>query len=278
MKRERRHRVSLHLGKPKKQLRPVKSKLEQNKIFKQRFDKLKVIEFKPDEECSWMKHFRFPKSIIAEAQLSQKALIVYPVLCSQANFEEDNWFQISLENIAKLSGLTAPTVQKALEELIGCNYRIKTKGIQVPILERRLTSNGSRHYYIYRVGFIRKDMIKKSKDFVFYTDLIDSGIWARLSRRAKLFYLALKNVAYFDASTYSKIEGYPESDLISKGEFDFSIRKWDVCNSTRKELCNAVGIGSSDIYRVIRELEDKYLIETIGRYFKVWVKLRDVEH
>ena len=247
------------------------SKDRQAEIFRQRYDKPKVVRFKEMDDCEWKKHFRMPKSLIYDQRFSLSALSLYPVLCSKANFEKNNWFQISIDNLATLAGLSPPTVCKSIDELTGAQSTIKIDGKKVKILEKKLESKGSRNYNIYRAGFVRGTTTTKGENLLFFTDLIDSGIWANLTKRARLFYLALRNEAKFDAATYRDIE-YDEENQIAKGEFDFFWRKWDVCDKSRKELCNLVGIDSSDIYRCIYELEKYELIEIIDRWFKVWIR------
>ena len=45
------------------------------------------------------------------------SLAIYPILCLQSDFEENNWFQISQKNIAKMAGVSVSTVASGIEGL-----------------------------------------------------------------------------------------------------------------------------------------------------------------
>ena len=138
--------------------------------------------------------------------MSKSALQVYPVLCSRANFEENKWFQLSRENIAKMAGISHPTVSKGIEDLL--EYTINDKGNKIPFLEMKKQTEGKRHFYVYKISLPRKDEIKKWRGqyFIFHTCIINSGVWAILKPRAKLLYIAMRMKAFFDADLYSEIE------------------------------------------------------------------------
>lgn len=251
--------------------RKEKAKRKQAELFRQKYDKVKVFEFPKKNKINMEKHFYFPKFLDTPCfqDLSKTALAVYTVLCSKADFEENNWFQISQENIAKMAGINPAQVKSGVEELINSRISIDSEN---PLLERKMSNEGKRHFYMYRVGFIRKEMISVAEKFIFHTCIIDTGIWAKLTTRAKALYLAMRTVAKFDQDLYNLIE-YGESPYI-KVE-DFRNRLWDVWDSSMismAELCRWVNIESSNIRDVIQQLEKVYLIERVDRYFKVYLK------
>jgi predicted transcriptional regulator len=239
-------------------------KKEQAEEFARLYDKTKKNPFPPKDKINMDKFVGLPKSLV-KLGLSKAALAVYPVLCSQADFETDDWFQISQDNIKTLSGYSIPSVKKALDELA-----------ETELVARRKISERGRNFYIYRVEFIRRHMLEsgehKGNCVYFYTCIIDSGIWAKLKPRAKALYLSMRIFAEQDPETYSCIEGlaYDETN------FDEYIRerKWDVCTLPLAEMCRQVGIESSNNRDVLAELERHQLAEKVGRFIKVYLKPR----
>lgn len=237
-------------------------KKQQAEEFAQLYDKTKKNPFPPKDKINMDKFVVLPKSLV-DYRLSRAALAVYPVLCSKANFETDDWFQISQDNIAALSGYSTPIVREALDELI-----------QAQLVARRMASEGSRHFYIYRVAFIRRHMLEdgehKGNCIYFYTCIIDSGIWAKLKPRAKALYLSMRASAEQDLHAYSLLEDVAYDEV----DFDDYIRerKWDVCTLPLSEMCRQVGIESNNNKDVLDELERYRLAEKVGRFIKVYLK------
>ena len=156
-------RTALSMKDPEREERKLKLK----KQYDERYNKLKIIEFKTMDEVNRTKHFYFPR-LIMEKGLSKIELALYPVLCSLADFRESNWFQVSIANLAKLSGMSTTTVQKALTYLTGDiviqgqNREIFYSGDdakKVSILESKLVTVGSRHHNEYKVEFFRGGII-----------------------------------------------------------------------------------------------------------------------
>ncbi len=185
---------------------------------------------------------------------------IYPVLCSRANFENNNWFQLPQEHIAKMAGLSVPTVSKGIQELIE-NYSILDNNTEIFLLERRKAPNTSRHIYQYKVGFIRKDMIRnwKGNMFIFHICIIDSGVWAKLNPRAKVLYLTMRSCAHFDNDLYAIIEdidlqGYELDHFYHDGD-QYRNRKWDVYDVSLSELCRLGGIERSNMTITLEQLK-----------------------
>ncbi|HDM78941.1 MAG TPA: helix-turn-helix domain-containing protein, partial [Deltaproteobacteria bacterium] len=227
-------------------------KEEQTKRFSQYYNRLKKFTFPRREEVNVEKHIYLPKRI-AMVGLSKRALSVYPALCSRADFEKDKWFQVPQSTIATLSGLNVNTVKKATEELRRSGVKFDRK---TPLLKMKKVSEGKRHFYIYRIGFIRKGLMKDWKEqfFIFHTCIIDSGVWAELTPRAKVLYLGLRGLAFFDVEIYAEIEfDCSPGDLIHDGFMEdiggeeYRNRLWDVCTVSPSKVCRLVGIDGTDL-------------------------------
>jgi len=137
--------------------RQIRERNENKKIFyKELYGSIKKYNFPPKHKINLEKHFYFPKSIVTEFQLSKIALAVYPVMCLKADFEDDNWFQIPQEEISVKAGLSINTVHKALLELENKDLLKKVK-----------RTEGKKHYYVYKIHFIRKDFIEKYQNEYF---------------------------------------------------------------------------------------------------------------
>ncbi len=250
-------------------------KKEQEKDFRERYDKKRVYKFPPENEINMVKHFYFPKFIVLNKlkrflafDMTKAALAVYPVLCSWADFEKDEWFHCSRENISTMAGITINTVEKGIENLILNS-----------LLERKKVTEGKRHFWLYRITFIRKGSIEKNKGdfFIFYTCIIHSGVWAKLTPRAKSLYLAMRSTAKLDFKIYCEIEEQvPFDNQLGYEEF-YQMRKWDLCDSSLSELARLVNITSINIQNTIKQLEQYKLIEKIDQWIKVYLRPRTMK-
>jgi predicted transcriptional regulator len=243
---------------------------QQREEFAQTYDKLKTGTLLKGEKANMDRFVVIPKDIFSYG-LSKAALAVYPVLCSKADFDQDSSFQISQDNIALLTGISIAAVKRATDELEEAGLLIREK-----------VSEGSRHFYVYSVYFIRRPMLEKEEHkgnkVFFYTCLVEGGIWAKLKPRAKALYLALRVSAEQDLELYSSIESSESGEFYEPMEYDEYIhnRKWDVCSLSLAELCRLANIAAGDIQPVLAELEHRRLrlIERVGRWTKVYLKPR----
>jgi len=274
------------------QSREVRKKEQRKKEFKRLYGRSKTYTFPPVDKISMEKHFYFPK-LINEGRdpdvrvqnwpirLSKAALAVYPVLCARANFEENEWFQIPQEEIAKKTGAAINTVTKGIQDLLKSDYSLYDEKRKVyPLLKRKKRTKGERHFYVYKVSFFRKALLKNDPDtkgnfFIFHTCIVDSGKWAGLSLKAKALYIAMRMRSFFDPDMYAEIE-YQDFDninheLMFQGE-EFRKRNWDVCITPLTELCKSVGISRVTISGAVKELEKYRLVERVDRYFMVYLK------
>lgn len=280
MKKKLKEKVLVDVRIQKEQER--QRKIKQEKKFREKYDNPKVFEFLSPDKINMERHFYCPKGFVSltyfsvdrwgfefctNNRLSLPAIAVYPVLCSLADHVSNEWFQISRENIAKMSGLSHKTVDKGLENLT------HLKLADDPLLEREKRTEGKRHYYVYKVGFVRKDMIAVNKGnyFIFHTCIIDSGIWAQLSPRAKALYLAFRTKAKFEAEFYADFYDISLSELLPIYNEDYKDRKWDVCRTSLAELCRMVGIESSNIKEALGQLEYHRLIEYNESHSKIYL-------
>jgi len=263
------------------------AKQKRKELFAEVYNKLKVWNRLPINKINMKKFFFIMSGFEQMKNLSLNAIAVYPCLCSQANFEKDDWFAISQQNIAKMAGISVNSVMVGINDLIRFNYGYNDEDgvkIKIPFLEKKKETDGKRHFMIYRVGFVRKRMIVQwDTKFIFYTCIIDSGIWGKLEPRAKALYLTMRSTAKFNARLYCKVEGitYLEEDYNDEG---YRNRKWDVCNKSLSELCRMVGGGldddnnkgkgmsSSNIHIIVKQLEHYGLIEKVNNQFMVYLK------
>lgn len=236
--------------------------------YKQRYNKTKVVEFKSKDEVNMLKHFSIDKVVVNGDWQSNMAMIIYPVLCSRADFRKNEWMQLSLVNIGKLAGISEPSVRKGINDLLHKTISYykdysSTETITVPLLERRKVTKGKRHFYQYKIWFLRNAEVDRARGgfIILQSLLFDTGIWAKLSKRAKLLYLALRKHARFDEEMYSYVEK-TEPQYIH--EMNFYERGWDVCDISYAELCLSAGIDTHKIKDNIRELEKVGLIEENG--------------
>lgn len=251
-----------------RQQREAKKKA-QAELFKP-YNKPKVFEFK--RNVNMERYFDFPKLFFEWKPMNNAAIALYPVICSVADFEQDIWFKLPKEKIAKMAGINPGSINRGAGNLM--RYILDGK----PLLDRKMKTEDKRHYYIYRIGFIRKYMLEEYKGqyFSFHTCIIDSGIWADLSSRAKALYIALRSVAKFEPQEYALIE--MDGANVCDMDFDFHgeayrNRKWDFCMMSMAELCRIVHITPNNIKEVIHQLEYHHLIECLDNgMFKVFLK------
>jgi len=247
----------------------------QKYIFTQKYNKLKEFEFPKSVDIDMNRFFCFPK-FDENFCMSLPAIAIYPVLCLQSDFEENNWFQLSQKNISKMAGLDVNTVAKGIRDLEGLYLD------DVPFLEKQRQTDGPRRYYLYRVNYYRKHDIEKYKgDYIFfYKCLVDSGVWAELKPRAKALYISMRMSAHFDVELYVELEDLDlDYESVEVDEFyrseEYRNRKWDVSTASLSKLCRRVGISPTNIEDILDQLEDHHLIERVDenkRFFKVYLK------
>jgi len=239
--------------------------------FKEVYDKTKVYQF--PKQVDMNRHFYIPKEFTRLEGLTKPALAVYPVLCSLADFEENKWFHVSRETLAKIAGITPTTVDRGILSLMDCRFNFG------PALRREYWTEGKRHFYNYQVSFIRKPMMEdyRGEYFIFYSCIVTSSVWARLSPRAKALYLVMRSVAKFDYGAYIYDQDYEwtydEDEIRNAYGEGYKDREWDVCSVSLAELCRWIKIDPSHTGNVINELEQYRLIERIDySLYKVYLK------
>lgn len=257
--------------------RRYEKRKEQSELFQQMYNKTRIFKFPSVDEIN-MEQYVCLHKLRKNFHLSLPAIAVYPVLCVNADFEQNNWFQISQENIAKMAGISINTVSKGIKELE-----------DVELLERKKQTDGKRHFYVYRIEFIRKGDIQEARGdyFTFHKCIIDSGVWADLKPRAKALYLAMRSKAEFSVAFYLEIE-YPDiyfghykdklevmSNILDHGE-GYRNRKWDLCMEPLSKLCELGDISRSNLTEPLNQLMHHRLIEHLDEYinsvFKVYLK------
>lgn len=246
-------------------------KKRQKEQFSKRYDKVKQWQPKTMEEIN-MNEIRYLPKEITNQGLSKQALIVYPVLCCEADFVEDSEFQISRENLSRKSGLHFNGVKSGIDELVDKGWASQT-----------LKTEGRRRFYVYNVYFVRKNRMKEENYFSFHKAIIESGIWSELMPRAKVLYLNMRTKAWFDLELYARLEHDCESwelkERMDVKSEDFRQRSWDVLiNISLSQLCGET-IQRSNINGAIYQLEDYGLIEVVDSQqstYKVYLKPKEL--
>lgn len=260
----------------------LNEKRRRSEIFKRIYDKPKSWEPLKIEDINMEKHFYIMDQFIQWPDIPLSAIAIYPCLSSLANYHNSNWFQISEENLAKMSGLSKKTLISGIEFLLNGKFFIK-KGEGYSLVNREFKNEGKRRFYVYNIPFVTNEInINWNEKFIFHTALIESGLWAELSPRAKALYLAIRSSAKFDKDSYTVIEDVLTDDEFFRNEFKF--RKWELCELPLSQLCKMVGggfdntkyigggISTSDIHKTVKELELVGLLEKYDFRYIVYFK------
>ncbi len=250
--------------------RKAERKAVQRKEFAMRYDRPKQVSFLDADSVNTDNFRAIPKDTITQG-LSQAALAVYPVLCAQADFEKNNTFQVSQQNIAVWAGITDNTVRKGIRDLEAAG-----------LLSREKFTEGTRHFYVYKVDFLRKPALDRKQHrggaVYFYTCIVDNGIWASVSLGAKALYLILRAEGKQDLDLYNDIERVTAGEYRDYEPVEFEEyvrnRKWDVCNLSLAELGRTVGVGRLNVNAALGELERYGLTERVDKWTKVYLRPR----
>jgi len=247
---------------------------QQEWYFKQLYNAIK--RWCPPERINTERRVFLPKLFgTSGVKLSKAAVAVYPILCSLADFEKDRWVQISQENISAMAGISIPTVRKGMHELRGVEYTAKKVGkkFEIVLVRYKTHTKQKRRFYLYRVGFFRKAMLRgwKGNYHPFYTCIIESGIWAKLTPLAKALYLAMLCNAEQHDGLYCKVEGVQNLTVEEYWEH----RKWDVCWTSLTELARQVGYSKNPKIHV-EQLVRYGLVERVGKWFKIYLKPKSI--
>ena len=241
----------------------------QKEMFRQVYDRPKEKAFSDIDQLNMDSFRAIPKSVILNYGLSKAALAIYPVLCAKADFEKNNSFQISQENIAFYSGVSESKVRRAIAELEGAR-----------LLSKEKITEGTRHFYVYKVTFYRRPELEANEQrgdaIYFYNCIIDNGIWANLPLGAKAIYLFLRAEAQQDFELYSFIEWEVyERDWTGVNYDDYiRNRRWDICETSLTKISRAVRVDRSKIGAYLEALERFRLIERVGRWIEVYLRPR----
>lgn len=223
--------------------------------FANKYEKLK--SWTPPKRVNMEKFFSIPRSLFLQNEFSLGELSIYPVICGEQNHKDQAFTQIPLEIISSKSGVSIPTVLKAIELLDNKEVVIYNKidtETRVLLLRQKHTE-GQRTFWLYLSWFLRQDEIDKYKgeQFFFYTSLIESGIWSKLNPRAKALYLIMRSVSEFDFQEYCNAEDIAYHEF--NAEEIYRRRKWEVCRIPISTLCKRLNISRSRINMAVAELE-----------------------
>lgn len=199
-----------------------------------------------------MNDFRsLPKDVIKTIIANKPAAALYPVLCRLSNFEKQKFFQISNENLAIYSGLGLTKVSEGLQFLGSCTINNEKKLLQIKKLQKE-----NRRFNTYGVYFQRKTTPEEWQIIKFYSYLIDSGIWAKLSNSCKAVYLSL-----WVQSEWPK---WKELDIEEAREL-YPQRDFEAYVGLIKDLKNTANVDYKTVHKALKALEDKGLVSIIGK-------------
>ena len=246
-------KIIIDARKPKgKELQNIKES------FNRKYDKVK--HWEPSQNPNMNKFFSISRELFQRGELSLSELAVYPVLCENADYKRRSMNQISLEIIAKKSGLSVPTVIEATE---GLCERINHDGKE-RLLKREKHTEGQRTFWLYDPWFIREKEIgqyKPSEQFFFHAFIIESGIWANLDLRAKALYLGMRSKSEFDFAEYCDAMGL--SPYEGSKELIYPHRKFEVCRVSIASICSMMGMSIPNMRRAVNQLIEQLLIDEI---------------
>lgn len=232
-----------------------RKELQRKSIKDSKITRNRSEDYKFPENVNMNKYFWLPKGGITTNGLSKSAMAVYPVLCAQANFEKDLWFQISQKTIGIRTGITIKTVCTALKELERTQIT-DPSGISHQLIEKKKIP-GERSYYVYKVFFYRTNTFKKDA-ITFHTCIIDTSIWQILKNRTKVVYLAMRSIATYDPELHAF-----ETDLdINPHSAEFRDRVFDMIYPHQLgEICSIATTSRTGFHLILEELEEWGLIK-----------------
>jgi len=189
---------------------------------------------------------------LVEEKISLPAKALYIVLCCEDNYQSKKYFQVSQEILSKKSGNSIPTIISAINELRGSIF-LKAKKI----------NEGRRRFWIYKPGYFKNQVTERDDCFFFYTYIVESGIWSKLSLRAKTLYLSLRSNSEFDFMLYCDVEGFDYYKFNEEIKDVDSSQKWEICKKSLAEICSIAGMSYSNIQIPVHELEEAGLIDHV---------------
>ena len=249
-------------------------------LFKQFYKQHKCYHLPDRKNIDMCERVYLPKryGVIDNAKPLRAAIAVYPALCMQAAREGGDWVHLSLENLARMTGVSVPTARKGVVNLTQWvavkikKHRGKEQIVStLPLLEIR---HGRRNAY--KVGYVKRELVKEWRGnyFAFHTCIIESGVWASLSLLAKAVYSYMRICAEQDFDMYFATE----RDLpFSAQDYQqyYKQRKWDSFYGTPAYLAKQIGCDY-DLLRVdtLKQLSSYGLVEQMGGMFKVYLQPR----
>lgn len=242
-------------------------------------------------------NFRWMPGTFAMLSLSLSAKSIYPVMCCEANFEDsEDEFQISKDNIGTKTGINSfKAVNDGLAELK--NYSIDIDGFEKILYSRRHQDREDRQYNLYRIWFPRRkeETLKvDAKSFIggvfqFHRSIIESGVWAKLTSRQKVFWMGLRSVAEPPPEAHEHAYKEMELDGFDSRTYSQALgnRSYDVWAGSRAKLLRDIGIKNVNIYReVVEPLEEIGMVEQLptgrsskaGSVYKVFFAPEPLRH
>jgi hypothetical protein len=220
------------------------------------------------------------------------AKIVYFTLTAFTDYKTNNPFLLSIKNISKFSGLSEPTVVKGLKQLesIVCDPRLYPDNIvyvepdemdaeDIPLLVKSKYTINQNTLNKYNLWVLRGKERKEYKDLYesFHRAIVISGVWAKLSTRAKALYLAFRYWAFFHAEDYM----WEEFEMMGN-DFDpdihYSVRKWEVCTRPITEIFEYAGISTNQKHMPLNQLVENGLIEGGYGDWKVYLRPKNIKY
>jgi len=237
---------------------------EQRQEFDARYDDVVADPFPAASEVSDYRHCYIPTLDLLHQRgpLSPKALAVYVAMATRADFKEDAPFQVSQDSLSKLAGLNRRTVAAAVAELESTTLTLPD-GNTRRLLERDKVGD-VRRVWVYRLYVVRPQdrQVMTGFQLRLQASLVDSGVWARCSRRAQAFYLSARTLARADPIDHQSVTG---ENIANHEEWGvdpalYGQRRFDTCSNSLRDVCGLAGLSREKASAPADELVERGLV------------------
>lgn len=220
--------------------------------FKKKTYRTREYNFKPMNQTNPKKHFIVDRDMMGYSW-SKATKSVYTVLCSRVDFGRPmEVVQISQAGIAKYAGVGVRAVRDSIALLEEEQY-IRIQAVATD--DARFNT-----YQVYAPSWSEKEN-KQSQYFVFYTSLIETGTWARLSLSAQMVYLAMRALGDHSWEVWELINQDPQR--AGDGEYQewLSTRLSDYVACPLSMIARTAGIAKTGtVTRAVEELVERELV------------------
>ncbi|MFW5886699.1 MAG: hypothetical protein ACOCUL_02975, partial [Bacteroidota bacterium] len=219
---------------------------EKYKSIRERYKHVQII-FKPMNQLNWTQFVRIDKYII-DLPLRPSALAIFMVHAMLSDHKKKGKHKVTLDTLSDYSGINKSSVKRA-------NLDLLTEGLINYEKDRRTSVN-----VYWNVDIIRKGSeTEKGEALYFWTDIVRSGIWAKLSLNAKYLYLWFLKSGKLDPHAYAE-ENDQEVEDHNPELFAFTdINFLNITNSDLGKIFNKFS-SYQELEDTIKELDKECLI------------------